>query len=97
MQAGIAFDESVQITDTNVGLNSYNGSGSTDGGFNVKDMLALGSASAAPAPGSYAVAKQTWTLHSSGATVRVNCLDFEATDVTVTNITSTPTVACSRN
>jgi hypothetical protein len=97
MQAGIEFDENVQITSTNVGLNSYTGGGFTDGAFNVKDMLALGSATAAPAPGSYAVAKQTWTLHSSGATVRVNCLDFEATDVTVTNITSTPTVTCSRN
>jgi len=98
-QTGIAFDESLKITDTNVNPapTFNNGSGSTDSDYIVKDMLSLGSATAPPPTGSYVLVKQTWTLHSSGATVRVNCLDFEATDVTVKDITSTPGATCSRN
>ncbi len=95
--ADIQFDENVTVTDTNVGLRSYTGSGYTDANFVVKDMLALGSATAPPAPGSYAVAKQIWTAHSTGNVVRVNCLDFESTDVSITDITGTPTATCSRN
>jgi hypothetical protein len=96
-EEGMVFDERVQITDTNVGLTTYTSSGYTDTNFFLKDMLSLGSSTKAPSPGSYAVAKQTLTLHSSGATVRVNCLDFEATDVTVKDITSNPNVTCARN
>lgn len=93
---GLQFDEDVQVVDTNVGLTSSMGSGVTDSTGILRDMLALGSAGHAPNPGDYAVEKQTITLHSTGATVRVNCLDKEYTDVSVTDITSAPGTTCTR-
>jgi len=97
VNGGIAFDEDLQVVDTNVGLTSSTGSGATDSTGILRDMLNLGSSTHSPLPGSYVVDKQTITLHWNGAVVRVNCLDFEATDVTVTDITSMPNTTCTRN
>jgi hypothetical protein len=85
------------VVATNIGLTSHTATGETDSGGYLRDMLTLGSAAHAPAAGSYVVDKQTITLHSGGAVVRVNCLDFESTDVTVEDITSAPNTTCTRN
>ena len=97
LQSGIQFDENIQVVATNIGLTSHTATGETDSGGYLRDMLTLGSATHAPAAGSYVVDKQTITLHSTGAVVRVSCLDFESTDVTVKDITSAPNTTCTRN
>lgn len=97
VKAGIEFDEVITVIETNIGITSHTGSAPTDDGGILRDQLNLGSSTGPPAPGSYVVDKQTITLHSTGAVVRVNCLDYEAVDVIVTDITSTPNATCSRN
>jgi len=59
-----------------------------EGGI-LMDMLTLGFTSG-PIPSNGYVSTATITLGATGITVRVNCLDYEATDVKVTDITSAP-------
>ena len=97
VRAGIAFDEQMDIVATNMNSQHSQGNGNTNDKGILVDDLNLGTNVAPPQPGQYIVKKQTITLHSTGVTVRVNCLDYEATDVTVTDITSAPNAACTRN
>lgn len=94
---GLQFDETLEVIATNVGATTQTASGITDSNFTMKDDLSLGSTTHAPNPGSYIVDKQTITYHDTGQTVRINCLDFEATDVSVKDITATPGTTCTRN
>jgi hypothetical protein len=55
----------------------------------IKDMLAFGAREQPLDPDKFAVLKQTITDNSKDMkTLRINCIDFESTDVTVTDITA---------
>jgi hypothetical protein len=97
VRAGITFNEDVKLVASSTGGADYTSSGYTDNNGVLKDLLGSGSPISAPPPGSYTLYRQTISLASTGITVRVNCIDFEATDVTVTDITSTPGTQCARN
>lgn len=61
------------------------------------DVLAFfTSASPPPQPGDFLKNKQTLTITVPGRTdvVRVNCMNFQSNDVTLTNVTSTPNATC---
>jgi hypothetical protein len=60
------------------------------------DFYAFGSQTATPPSGTYVVYKQTITATSTGKAVRVNCLDYETSGITVTDITSSPGTTCTR-
>ena len=97
---GIQIDESFGIPTTSPGLTVHfnKRSGWTDETGTLTDELARGTQNPPPpAPGSYILEQQTLTIHDTGAAVRVNCLDYEATDVTVTDITKNPNTPCTRN
>jgi hypothetical protein len=77
------------------------GPGQTHKGGILWDNLAFGEylsgASGSPQNlGSYDVKEQTITLLKTGGTVRVNCLDFEPTDVTLIDIIDKPNTPCTR-
>jgi len=61
------------------------------------DQLALGQQQSALPEGSYILRQQTSSVTFTGATVRVNCLDCELTDVTVTDVTDSQGVTCVRH
>jgi hypothetical protein len=87
----------MDIVATNMNSQHSQGNGNTDDKGILVDDLNLGNDVGPPQPGQFIVKKQTITLHSTGITVRINCLDYEATDVTVTDVTSTPGTTCTRN
>ena len=66
-------------------------------GFVVGDQLALGQEYSPLPSGSYILQQQTLSVTFSSATVRVNCLDQEVTDATLTDITDSPGVTCIRH
>lgn len=95
----IWFDESFSETVASpnlVGIPTEQGSGMSNE-IVLVDKLALGQTLSPLPAGSYVLRKQTIKVTFTGAKVRVNCLDFEATDVTVTDITNSPGVPCTRN
>ncbi len=92
--AGLAFDEDLNVTDTNVGLTGTKTSGTTNAQFQLVDFLALGRSGSAIPAGSYAYTVQTITYHPNGKAVRVNCLAQLATTESVTDITSNPSTPC---
>lgn len=108
-RAGIGFDENVVPVpgQTNVPPCSQGkkclstappGTSATRTGGILWDNLAFGTIwGVSPQDlGWYQVVSQTITLHKTKATVRINCLDLEPADVTVTDITATPSTPCTR-
>jgi hypothetical protein len=94
---GIAFDEEVTIGIHNIDTTPTTSPGATDKSGILLDDLVLGGTTRPLNLGSFTVDRQIIKLHSTGTTVRVNCLDFEVADVTVTDITSAPDTICTRN
>jgi hypothetical protein len=103
--AGLEFDErliTVVSNPRNI-AGQLKGNGATDSQKILWDDLALGSTTAAPQAGQYSLTVQLVTLRSTEILVRVNCVDFEATAVTVKNITgqydpnADPSTLCKRN
>lgn len=92
--AGLAFDETLSVTDTNVGLSSQSASGATDSSYTLYDLLAFGQPNKAVPAGSYAYTLQTIKYRGTGNTVRVNCLMQTGSTETVTDITANPSVPC---
>ena len=79
----------------NFTVNQHTGNGwSNRAGILTDNLYWYFPANPIPA-GYYYLQQQTITLDKSGATVRVNCLDFEATDVSVTDVTSNPGPPCT--
>jgi hypothetical protein len=102
---GLEFDErllTVVSNPRNIG-GQLKGRGATDSRKMLWDDLSLGSAIAAPEIGMYSLTIQLIKLRSTEILVRVNCLDFEATAVTVTDITgqydpnADPSKLCKRS
>jgi hypothetical protein len=95
--SGIAFSEVLTVVASNPsGVQNNSGSGATDANFILMDFYAFGSQTATPPSGTYVVYKQTITATSTGKAVRVNCLDYETSGITVTDITSSPGTTCTR-
>ena len=73
------------------GLTAKTGGGPLSNGT-FQDFWAFVGTSAPPGPGQYVKARQSITIIDNNTSLtysnlRINCLDFEATDVTVTDIT----------
>jgi hypothetical protein len=92
-RTGIDFDESFPPPPPN--RIRMTGSGSTDQNGLLWDNWAQGCGVSACYPGQTYSEKQTITLYKTGATVRVECINFGPTDVTGTDITSNPVASCS--
>jgi hypothetical protein len=72
-QAGLAFDESLTVTDTNShGTAGSPGLGATDQTYVLTDFYASGAAGGPLSPESYTYVLQTITYHLTGKTVRTN-------------------------
>lgn len=99
-RAGIGFDEdfgrATQNGDFTVNQQTQNGSTLDLPRGILLDNLFWGFPANPIPAGYYYLQQQTITLHNTGAVVRVNCLDFEATDVTVTDVTNNPGAQCTR-
>jgi hypothetical protein len=99
-RSGIRFDEAFgpPTIGGNFTVNQFTGYGYTlvDPIGLLLDNLYWGFPANPIPAGYYYLQQQTITLHNSRATVRVNCLDFEATDVSVTDVTNTPGTPCTR-
>lgn len=105
-QAGISIRaemevrEEVVVQDTNVSVTSHIGEGATDSTGLFKDFLAFGSSTAAPSASAFVISRQTLSvlIGSQSFILRVNCQDFRAEDVTVTNRTAAGVnVDCTSN
>ena len=99
MKAAIAIAEQVTVQSTNVGLTSHTANAGTNSAGLLGDQLVFGSATHAPATGNYALDLQTFTTTVDGkpVTLRINCLDYEATDVKVQDVTSKgPNTVCAK-
>lgn len=103
-QSGIAIvtnvlsaSETVPTVSSNpAGLRAKVGGGSLVNGTFQDFWSFVAISSPAPQPGQFVKARQTITLTNTNASltypsVRINCLDFESSDVTVTDITSAGT------
>jgi hypothetical protein len=101
IQRVLFVNEDVTLQAHSVDLSVGSGGSNTSSQGQVVDTLAFGFNSApAPEPGDFAVVRQVWstTVNSQTVTLRVNCVDYESSDVTVTDSTSLGTsVTCSRN
>ena len=101
-RAGIIINESFgipKIGGGNFSISLQQGPGATLFGpalGKLLDNLVWGSKIQPIPAGYYYLVQQTQTLLKTGATVRVNCLDYEATDVSVTDVTNNPNPPCAR-
>ncbi len=97
-RGGIKFDEKVKVIKASSGGVPTTGPGWTNDKGILRDNLTFGFPDGPVLNTDFSLEGQTITLHSTATTVRVNCLDFEQTDVTVTDITSTPDFTkCTRS
>ncbi len=93
-KAGIGIHEDVQVLATNYSAQNFSGDISTDANGRIADFLALlGTTSTTIPANACSYAKQTLSTVVKGSTktLRINCLHYTATDVTITDITSNPT------
>jgi len=90
IDAAMVIREDVTVQATNVGLTSHTGDGATDSTGLFKDFLAFGNSTTGPQPGDFAINRQILSvaIGAQSFTVRVNCMNYQATDVTVTDRTS---------
>jgi hypothetical protein len=105
VRKGLAFDEKMILISNSANLTNAigtQGNGATIEGGLLVDNLSLVQTNQPLPAGTYLLKEQIITLHSTGIVVRVNCLDYEATDVTVTEITGqynpavNPNTQCKR-
>ena len=92
-KAGISIHEDVSVRATNIATASFTRDYSTDGNGRIADFLALlGTTSTSIPTNACTYAKQTLSTVVSGSsrTLRINCLHYTATDVSITDITSNP-------
>jgi hypothetical protein len=103
-QDGVAINKVISITEAittqahTVDLGTTSGGANSNSSGQVVDTDAFGFVtSPAPVSGQYAVVRLVWSTTVNGSTVylRVNCMDYEYNDVTMTDSTSSgPTVTC---
>lgn len=73
-------------------MNNGNNQTNADGEF-LDDLALLGSAQLPT--GACSIIKQSFTATGNTSAIRVNCLQYSATDVTITDVTSNPS-SCSK-
>jgi hypothetical protein len=86
--------EDVQVLRTNIGSQNKQGTSPVDSNGQFSDYVGLCFASPPPPQqGEFTVARQTIKILQGGATytVRVNCLNQQYTNTSITNVTGNPT------
>jgi hypothetical protein len=89
-------DESVTVVVQNITPSTSTGGTQTNSTGDFGDDLHLISASPLPA-NACSVRKQTFTVSGSSQPIRVNCLQFSQTDVSITDVTANPGECSSAN
>jgi len=94
MQAVLKIAEAVTVIDQNINANMNNGNSSTNAAGQFLDGLVLVSTSTLRT-NACSIVKQSFTATGNSSAIRVNCLQFSSTDVTITDVTSNPN-SCSK-
>jgi hypothetical protein len=94
MAAVLSVSETVTVVDQNINTNMNNGNSSTNAAGQFLDGLALLSTSTLPST-ACSIIKQSFTATGNSSPIRVNCLQYRSTDVTITDVTSNPN-SCSK-
>jgi hypothetical protein len=91
IQQTLGISESIAIVDRNYNATTSSGNSTTNVAGQFLDMLALlGTSSSSIQPNACAWIKQTFTATGNSSPIRVNCINFSATDATITDVTSNP-------
>ena len=86
----LRFEEDIHILDANPeNVSSHTANGPTNPEGILWDDLSFGFPDQPPQPGQFSLTLQVVRLHSTDIPVRVNCIDFEFRNVTLTDITRT--------
>jgi hypothetical protein len=94
IQAVLSVSEAETVVDQNISTSLNNGNNSTNADGQFQDDLALLNTS--PLPGNAcSILKQSFTATGNSSPIRVNCLQYSSTDVTITDVTSNPN-SCSK-
>jgi len=91
----VATHEDITVIDPgNINSNMNTGDSTTNADGIFQDEVALLSKLAIPS-NACSIVKQSFTATGNGSPIRVNCIRFGGTDVTITNVTSNP-ATCSK-
>lgn len=90
----LGISEVVAVVDQNINTNMSNGNSSTNAAGQFLDDLALLSTATLPT-NACSIIKQSFTATGNDLAIRVNCLQYNSTDVTITDVTSNP-ASCSK-
>jgi hypothetical protein len=92
----LAVHEDVSVVDKNIdsGLSTGDSSTNADGEF-LDALVLLGTSPSAIPANACAIDKQSITVTGNSKPIRVNCIQYSATDVTITDVTSNPS-QCSK-
>ena len=90
----LGISEVVAVVDQNINTNMSNGNSSTNAAGQFLDDLALLSTATLKAD-ACSIIKQSFTATGNDLAIRVNCLQYNSTDVTITDVTSNP-ASCSK-
>ncbi len=93
IEAVLAVQETVTTISQNINSNMSNGNSSTNTAGQFLDGLALLSTSALPS-NACSIVKQSFTVTGNSSPIRVNCIQYGPSDVTVTDVTPNP-ASCS--
>ncbi|HEY6766245.1 MAG TPA: hypothetical protein VI386_15930, partial [Candidatus Sulfotelmatobacter sp.] len=94
IQSVLGISEAVAVVDQNINTNMNSGNSSTNTAGQFLDADTLINTSALPS-NACSIVKQSITATGNASPIRVNCLQYSSTDVTITDVTSNPAI-CSK-
>jgi len=94
MEGVFAIQEVVTTIDQNINTNMKSGNSSSNQAAQFLDGLVLTSSSALPG-NACSIVKQSFTATGNPSPIRVNCLQYSSSDVTITDVTAVPDT-CSK-
>jgi hypothetical protein len=95
IEAVLTISETITVVDPgNINATMSTGNSSTNVAGQFLDGLALLGSSALPS-NACSIVQQSFTATGNSSPIRVNCIQYSSTDVTITNLTSNP-ASCSK-
>jgi hypothetical protein len=90
----LTISETVSVIDQNYVSKQNNGNNATNPTGVFQDMLAL-LGTTAPPSNACSILKQTFVASGNSSAIRVNCVQYSSTMVSITDVTSNPS-SCSK-